>query len=512
MTQKLTRREFLKLFGLATISYTTSSDLLSVTELQKKRNGSTAPNVLILVFDTLSARHMSTFGYPRQSTPNISKFAERAFVYHNHYSAGNFTTPGTASLLTGVYPWSHRALHTYGTVTEQYKEKNLFSLFTDSHFISTYTHNSVVQILLNQFKGHIDQYELITTLCLLGELYSEKLFSADFPVALWSETILRRSGVSIPGSLFLSKLEFEKFWKDFLTIAPNFRDQYPEGLPYTTRGLFFKLEQAIDWIQDQMVTLPQSFLAYYHLFPPHGHYRPRSDFLNIFDDGLEAIPKPEHEFTLNITKEQIYKDRQKYDEYIAFVDSEFGRLVKFMEMEGVLDNTIVILTSDHGELFERGIIGHFTPVLYQDILRVPLLISLPKQHYRYDIHTPTSSVDLLPTILSILGHQIPDYLEGQILPGINQSSHQDNRSIYVVEAKSNSKYKPLKLGTIALIKGKLKLIHYLGYEEDIQDELYDLENDPEELENLFDEKNIISMEMLNELSEKIDEVNLEFGS
>jgi len=66
----------------------------------------TGPNVLVIVFDTLSAAHTSVDGYPRRTTPHLERFAERATVYHRHHSAGNFANPGTASLLTGAYPWS----------------------------------------------------------------------------------------------------------------------------------------------------------------------------------------------------------------------------------------------------------------------------------------------------------------------------------------------------------------------------------------------------------------------
>src|SRR5688572_25448852 len=62
-------------------------------------------NVLIVVFDAFSARHISLYGYDRLTTPNLSRLADRAVVYHNHYAGGNFTTPGTASLLTGTLPW-----------------------------------------------------------------------------------------------------------------------------------------------------------------------------------------------------------------------------------------------------------------------------------------------------------------------------------------------------------------------------------------------------------------------
>src|SRR5512138_2836632 len=106
---QITRRDTLKLLGaMAATALLRDAhplvDSLTAGEPQQ-------PNVIILLIDTLSARHMSLYGYQRRTTPNFERFASRASVYHSHYSGGNFTTPGTATLLTGLYPWGHRAIN-----------------------------------------------------------------------------------------------------------------------------------------------------------------------------------------------------------------------------------------------------------------------------------------------------------------------------------------------------------------------------------------------------------------
>ncbi|MDH5646998.1 MAG: sulfatase-like hydrolase/transferase, partial [Candidatus Heimdallarchaeota archaeon] len=88
-------------------------------------------NILIIVFDTLSAENISLYGYARETMPNLSRIADRATVYHQHYAGGPFTTPGTASLLTGTYPWTHRAFGIQGKVIDKFIDKNIFSLFSD---------------------------------------------------------------------------------------------------------------------------------------------------------------------------------------------------------------------------------------------------------------------------------------------------------------------------------------------------------------------------------------------
>ena len=102
---KFSRRDFLKLLAL-TPAALAAQPLLS---LPAKRLDSTTPNVLIFVFDAWAASNVQFYGYPRLTMPSLGRFAERAFVYHNHYSAGCFTVPGTGSLLTSLHPWTHRA-------------------------------------------------------------------------------------------------------------------------------------------------------------------------------------------------------------------------------------------------------------------------------------------------------------------------------------------------------------------------------------------------------------------
>ena len=193
------------------------------------------------------------------------------------------------------------------------------------------------------------------------------------------------------------------------------------------------------------------------------------------------------------------------------MDAEFGRLYDFMEAQGLTENTWIIFTSDHGESFERGIFGHRTPFLYQPVIKIPLLIFEPGQKERRDIFTSTSAVDVLPTLLQIAGQQVPDWTEGQVLPPYAERAPSLERNIYALEATDSPKFSPLNPATVTLIKGRYKLMHLFGYpqleETGALFELYDLENDPEELNNLYAAQPGIAQELKNELLEKIREVD-----
>ena len=93
------------------------------------------------------------------------------------------------------------------------------------------------------------------------------------------------------------------------------------------------------------------------------------------------------------------RNRRWYDEYILYVDSEFARLYHHLEENGILENTWLVLTADHGEMFERGITGHQAPPMFQPLVRIPLVIFAPGQESRVDIYERTNAIDVLPTLM-----------------------------------------------------------------------------------------------------------------
>ncbi|MBV5323308.1 sulfatase-like hydrolase/transferase, partial [bacterium] len=159
---------------------------------------------------------------------------------------------------------------------------------------------------------------------------------------------------------------------------------------------------------------PGPVFGYFHFLPPHDPYRTPSEFFGQFrNDGYKPDEKPKDVLATYQDKERDTNVlRQYYDEFILYVDREFGRMFNLLENSGQLENTILVLTSDHGEMFERGIVMHGTDALYEPLIRIPLLIFEPGVKIRTDVYEPTSAVDLLPTLAYLSGHSIPDWTEG----------------------------------------------------------------------------------------------------
>lgn len=506
------RRNFLKRAALLPAAAALRPDLYDdlwalqaeqFAAVQPQRN---RPNILIILLDTLSARHMSLYGYERDTTPNLKQLAEKAVVYHTHYSGGSFTTPGTASLLTGAFPWSHRAVNMHGTMRNDFAERSFLCQAEDDTYTLAYTHNILAHTLLEQFKDDVDLFLRPRFLAEMDNEYSDRLFPKDFNVSFWAESLILRGRASRPSSLFLS-LAYEII-KSLQKSQLNARyaEQYPLGVP-SVNEVYYIMESAVDWMTSAVPRLPQPYLAYIHLLPPHEPYYPGKAFVDHFLDDYQPVDKPEHFASDQLSKEELRHDRRLYDAHIAFIDSEIGRLFAELSKAGVLENTYIILTSDHGELFERGIRGHVNPTLYESLIRVPLLIFKPGQTRREDIHTPTSAVDLMPTLMHLMGKQPPEWSEGKVLPGF-QDGEPAPRNLFVMDAKDNPKNGPIRKGTIALIAEQYKLIHYIGQEKARAPyELYDLASDPEELRDLYTSHHPTARELIAVLDQKLAQIN-----
>ncbi|MFC2053524.1 sulfatase [Chloroflexota bacterium] len=509
MKSKLSRRGFLKL--ASAFSLMPFLDAMPATGPKRLAQGNDLPNVIIILFDALSAFNLSLYGYPRATSPNLERFAARANVYHAHHSAGNFTTPSTASLFTGTYPWTHRAFTLNSLISAPVTPYNVFRLLEDVYHQAAFTQNIFADTLLYQFESYLYHHQGLDSFSLAGHTFYNHLFNNDAIHGLKSYDQFLFKRAEAHGSLFLSILNDLSIQLPNRIQAQKFNEIHPNGLPrLANTDVYFLFEQIMDGVMGMLdESLVPSFV-YLHLLPPHSPYAPTRQFQGMFDDGWTPTPKKRHPLSNRVPDERLNERRQMYDEFIANLDMELGRLLDHMQQIGLLDNSYVIMTSDHGEFFERGVHGHFTRLLFEPVIRVPLLISTPGQSERNDISALTSNVDLLPTLMHIAGLPIPDWSEGQALPGLGGDETPD-RSVYVVEAKKNPAYKPLKKATIALLKGQYKLIHYLGYRDyDDEYEFYDLQNDPDELENLYP-SHPIARELQVELDQKLQEVNQPFS-
>lgn len=469
---------------------------------------SASPNILIVVFDALSASNMSVYGYGRPTTPNLERLADRAIVYHKHYASANFTSPGTASLLTGTIPWTHRAIGFYDPVRETYARSNIFRHF-DDYYRLAYTHNPLANVLLTQFLADIEARTPLEALYLTSDTLVHTLFQNDPDIAGvgWNRGLKRQEQGS-SYSLFLAQIN--EYLRDRSIAA--WRENFPLGLPSFDHDNYYILEQGIDWLSGKTLAAPQPFLGYFHFYPPHSPYHPpRPHFQKFFEDDFHTPDKPMHFFRGRRSKDKIRGWRRDYDEFVRYADAEFARLFAELESGGLLENTWVILTADHGEVFERGIHGHTGQTLFQPVINIPLLIFPPGQSTRVDIFEITSAVDVLPTLAQLAGKPDPEWGEGRVIPPFTDGEPFENEAFSLqVEGVDNEGR--ITNATATMVRGDHKIMHFFGYPELADQngeiiEIYNLTEDPEELHNLYPAQKTLADELLAALHARIDAAN-----
>jgi arylsulfatase A-like enzyme len=305
-------------------------------------------NVLLISIDTLRSDHLGCYGYDRPTSPNIDGLARSGTVFLNTMSVSSWTLPAHASMLTGRYPGQH-GLRDDGVRLDP-----------------------AIPSLPQFFRKR--GYR---TLAVVSHVYVSSAFGLDRGFDVFDES-LTRGGAANP-------------------VATQVVDR------------FLGLLEPGD---------PEPFFAFLHFFDPHLDYVPPSPFGTRFTDpGYRGeidgtLRSLQGYFSRNdsIPRADLEQAIGLYDGEIAYVDSEIGRLLEELERRELLDDTIIVITADHGEEFkEHGRLGH-ARTLFEEQLRVPLIISghpaFPAGSRRGDL---AGLCDLAPTLLELTG-AVPEHI------------------------------------------------------------------------------------------------------
>lgn len=383
--------------------------------------------VLLIVIDTLRADHLHCYGYKHQTSPCIDKLAEEGVIFFNAHANGIPTTPAFTTLLTGLHSITHRVV------------------------------------------SHGGDEMLPQSIPLLPE-------------------VLRANGfrTCAVDNLYSIKPYFARGYEYYI----NPRSESP----HFVRAEEINLE-AIRWLNEHH---EEDFFLFLHYWDPHTPYLPPEEYKLMFYEGKDPfdpanrsmepakrqIPYPFfkkwHYDLLGNPTDANYIIAQ-YDGEIRYVDSAVGEVMETLERLGIGEETLVVLTSDHGENMTEHDFFFDHQGLYEPTLHIPLIMRFGERFSPKRIESLVQHIDIMPTILDILGIKTKLRFDGKsLLPLIKG----DREEIWGEVISTECTWR----AGIAMRRGNWKLIKTIeqGLYSTPPKELFNLKEDPDEKKNLYE--------------------------
>jgi arylsulfatase A-like enzyme len=422
------------------------------------KKGSTGNNIILISLDTLRADHLGCYGYERETSPAIDTLAEDSALFLNTYSSSPWTLSSHVSLLTSLNPMRHGV--------------------------------------------HYENEKMDSSLVTLADLLRQEGFACS----------------AFTGGGFVNSVY--GFSKGF--------DSYGQS----SRGIRQKdsaewiCASVLDWIDDHR---DRDFFLFIHTYQPHNPFSSPPPFNSFFldeDDRWDEIDMLEYVGG----KKGIFKklpDRERrnivnlYDGEIRYTDAKLiGPLMERLKELGIYDSSLIILTSDHGEEFYDHNGWEHGHTLYDELLKVPLIIKLPESQFaKTRISTIVRLIDVMPTILDEQGISVSGLdLDGKsLVPVLRGKEVADRRFVAYKADNILDSHVPQKL-SVNEERNKLILnrsftaqqLDFFAFPppEPVPVELYDLSESPAEKKNIVDEKPRIAsrlVQLINDLYAKIKE-------
>lgn len=451
------------------------------------------PNIILVVFDAMTARDMQVYGYHRQTTPFISEWSKSASLFSRVQSSSNWTTPAMASLMTGKRGWTHKTFQEYSPPLKSDIESLPSVLKDNGYYNIAFVVNSYASVTKLNIADSFDLaphfLEFVKSQNLIGWKFGvlktvlNKTFNGKIKFYTWI----------ITPDFILGKL-IRKVYFRFFSISQT---EVPPEI------VFKKFIETLD------KGVQKPFFAWIHLFPPHDPYLPPKPYSGMFDNSIKL--RTYNQQRGDLTNEKISKEenraifRARYDEFIRYCDKTFEDFIANLSRMDKLQNTIIIFTSDHGEIFEHGDFTHGHSDLYEQLTHIPLIIKEPGQTNGVIIDDLVEQIDITSTILSLANIQTPSWMEGRSLMPLLRGEQLPPKPVFSMNFRKNlGRTHQITNGTIAVWEGDYKLSHYLEIGNSL---LFNLKEDPDELMDLFDKKQETGKHLLGLIKDNLKKAN-----
>ncbi|MBW1853153.1 MAG: sulfatase [Deltaproteobacteria bacterium] len=417
---------------------------LSSSSDEKRVIHKKVPQVILIVLDTVRADRISLYGNCG-TTKNLEEFAKGALVFENCVAPSPHTLPSHASIFTGLYPAEHGS---HGDLSA--KSKTIFGF-------------PIVKPLSEKYLT-------------LAEIFADNGYQTaaivSNAIVLNPEFRLNQGFQIADAFMSIGHIYHTYPFRPILHPFSCISNLYPK---------YFLYYRTADDITSESTHVlknlsSEPFFLFINYLDAHDPYHPPRPYHGYFTEKIfPQLYKLEQYVRRYIIKKWDQKDwityqLSQYDGEIAFLDDQLGKLFSQLKETGFYNSSLIIITSDHGELFgTHGFYSHRTP-MYEGVIRIPLIIKFPFNKRVGRDKKIVSLGDLYPTILSICGLPFPD--------GISGRAFGDHAASVV------SEFYNFGIGKHQIIyDGKYK---YMRYEHQREPELYDLRKDPEEQNNVAD--------------------------
>lgn len=406
-------------------------------------------NILLIVVDATRAKNLSLYGYTRPTTPNLDRFAERCVVYDAAISPAGWSLPAHASMFTGLYPSRHGA--------------------HDQHKFLAQEHTTMAEWL--QARGY-------DTLAFCDNAY------------VGPSTGLDRG--------------FERFNKDF-SNTPGYLKEVSRKFNIGLASVFGQRDSGARHANKQiqsalrrLKTGDRSFFMFIHYSEPHAPYRLPRKYRRYMPDGIsfstaQQVNQDPWKYLIDpdsMDEEDFEALTALYDAEIAYADDRIAQVLGWFDDMKILDQTMVIITADHGEnIGDHQMMAH-KYCLYDTLLHVPLIIQFPSGTVTPERVThQVQTLDLFPTMMAMLGEASSETFRS--LQGYDLTS--SARHEFTIAEQSHPDlttfYKRYPGVDVSRYDRALKMIRTDRYKyiwaSDGNHELFDLQVDPGEEQNII---------------------------
>lgn len=433
-------------------------------------------NVVVVLADQLRADCVGCYGNSIVKTPHIDRLANAGTRFSWAFSQHPQCAPSRASLLTGRYPHTNGSISNFTatgdherTLGERYRAAGYQSVGVGKlHLFKEKQEAGFSDLMVSggQHSGSTDAE------C-LDEDYKNWMRERGHWDAL-KEAYAQRADPNY-------RLNFQ------CKVSPLPPDLYIDG---------WVGNRAVEFIEAQSATRP--FFMFVGLPNPHNPFEPPEPYASIYDPSGMPIPEsfqsdlskkpPQHlaykkfgragmgsNYEL-LTEEALRQVIAYYYASITLVDDQVGKIIDALEAKGIMDDTVVVFLSDHGELLgDHGMLLKSTdayPILYDNCLHVPLIFRVPGAPAGQVVESAVELVDLAPTILEATGLEMAPEFQGFSLLDALHGGDAPTREWVFCET-----------GAVKMLRGGgYKLVYYPGQ---TYGELYDLNSDPHEMNNLW---------------------------